>query len=139
MINLNIPIISLLNLYNVTDFFIPILVITSMLEITSGHLFLLMLLFINQNLKFDQEKSIYFLMGVFLISVLPLIKKISTKALLGLFLGMIYFSIEHISNTRKAELKKAYLIGISLATLLFLWTEYEKAPKLKYVKLFYRK
>jgi hypothetical protein len=78
-------------------------------------------------------------MGVFLISILPLIKKISTKALLGLFLGMIYFSIDNTSDTRKAELKKAYLIGVSLATLLFLWTEYEKAPKLKYVKLFYRK
>jgi hypothetical protein len=136
---INFPIISLLNLYNVNDFFIPILVLTTMLEITSGHFFLLMLLFINQNLKFDQEKSIYFLMGVFLISVLPLIKKISTKALLGLFLGMIYFSIDNTSDTRKAELKKAYLIGVSLATLLFLWTEYEKAPKLKYVKLFYRK
>jgi hypothetical protein len=56
---------------------------------------------------------------------------------------MIYFSIDHInsesSDPRKVELKKSYLIGVSLATLLFLWIEFEKQPKLKYVKLFYKK
>ena len=56
---------------------------------------------------------------------------------------MIYFSIDYInlesSDARKIQLKKSYLIGVSLATLLFLWIEFEKQPKLKYVKLFYRK
>ena len=146
----SIPIISLLNLYNLnhnnTNFVIPILGLSSLLEITQGHLFILLILLINKNLNLDYMNSIYFLMGIFLISILSNIKKISTKVIVCMFLGVIYFSIDHInsesnkpSQSRKIELKKSYLIGISLATLLFLWIEFEKQPKLKYVKLFYKK
>ncbi len=143
----SIPIISLLNLYNIdhirTEFLIPIMGLTSLLEITQGHLFILLILLINKKLDFDHMNSIYFMIGIFLISIILLIKKLSTKVLVCLFLGMIYFSIDHINSEssahRKVELKKAYLTGVSLATLLFLWTEFEKQPKLKYVKLFYRK
>jgi hypothetical protein len=143
----SIPIISLLNLYNMddirTEFLIPIMGLTSLLEITQGHMFILLILLINKNLNLDHMNSIYFLTGIFLISILPLIKNLSTKVLVCIFLGMIYFSIDHInseySDARKTELKKSYLTGVSLATLLFLWIEFEKQPKLKYVKLFYRK
>ena len=143
----NIPIISLLNLYNLnhirTEFLIPIMGLTSLLEITQGHMFILLILLINKNLNLDHMNSIYFMIGIFLISILPLIKNLSTKVLVCLFLGMIYFSIDHINSEssapKKAELKKTYLTGVSLATLLFLWTEFEKQQKLKYVKLFYRK
>jgi predicted membrane protein len=143
----NIPIISLLNLYNInynnTNFLISILGVTSFIEFTQGHLFILLMLFINTNLDLDYMNSIYFMIGIFLISILSIIKKISTKILVCIFLGIIYFSIDYINSKsnepRKVELKKSYLIGVSLATLLFLWIEFEKQPKLKYVKLFYKK
>jgi hypothetical protein len=117
--------------------------ITSFIEFTQGHMFILLMLLINKNLNLDDINSIYFMLGIFLISILSLIKKLSTKVLVCLFLGMIYFLIDHINlelnEPRKVKLKKSYLTGVSLTTLLFLWIEFEKQPKLKYVKLFYRK
>ena len=137
--------------YVISSFLLLILLLTSFIEYNFGHFFIILVIFLQNILRTDTDiqilERIAFFLGFALLCAILLVKSTSTKILIGIFGLCIYLFIDLIilsSDTQKRKqqflkIKKTYFISIMIASLLFLWTETEKSPEIKYVKLFRKK
>ncbi len=137
--------------YIISSFLLLILLLTSFIEYNFGHFFVILVIFLQTILKTDPNiqilERIVFFLGFALICAILLVKTTSSKVLIGIFGLIIYIFIDLIilsADTKKRKkqflkIKKTYFISIMIASLIFLWTETEKSPAIKYVKLFTRR
>ena len=162
------PIVSLINtfylLYNrKPDNLVVLLIIlclTSFIEFTTGHLFVLFVIVmenyiqdIKKERKLDktndcciQGNKISFFIAAAVICGIVFIKNIKIKFVLFIVILIIYLMFDYIrNNTTPAmvplieEYQHYYLLGTVLPVLVLLWAEHEKTPNVKYIKLFCRK
>ncbi len=137
--------------YFISSFLLIILLLTSFIEYNFGHFFIILVIFLQNILKTDPNiqilERIAFFLGFALICAILLVKKSSNKVIVAFFGLCVYLFIDLIilsSDTQKRKeqflkIKKTYFISIMIASLIFFWTETEKSPEIKYVKLFRKK
>ncbi len=150
--------------FNKLNYIFSLLVIlglTSFIEFTTGHIFVLLIILIEnyieankvgQNLDKTKDcciegNKIIFLIATALISSILSVENIKIKILLILIIIGIYFIFQYLKNntTNKEnialteEYQHYYLVGTILSVLILLWSEYEKVPNIRYIKLYCRK
>lgn len=168
------PIISLINtlyllyyrkpVYNKLNYILSLFVIlglTSFIEFTTGHIFVLFVILtqvyieynkankkINNEIDFFEEgNKISFFIGCSSIVGILLVENTIIKiCLLAARIG-IYFIFKYMKNNTTDknkidlinEYQHYYLVGTILPIMVLMWGQYEKAPDIKYIKLFYRR
>jgi hypothetical protein len=142
--------------------FLTILILSSLIEFTHGHIFVL-LLFVTQfaiqedviEKKLSENNDccinlnkLSFLLGASFISLIMLIS--NTWAIIGvvlLIIGMFgYFNyIKQIHSTETEYLERVkkyqnyYTLGSIIPILITLWAKYEIEPQKQYIKIFLRR
>ena len=162
------PIISLINtfyllyyrkpVYNKLNYVFSLFVIfglTSFIEFTTGHIFVLFVILTEVYIEADRAErqtdntpdccvegnKISFLIACALISGILLVESTIIKiCLLAIRIG-IYFIFQYMKNntTNKNtialinEYQHYYLVGTILPIMVLMWAQYEKKPDIKYI------
>jgi hypothetical protein len=123
--------------------FLPILILSIFIANNMGIIFAILLLTLGV-LTTEQPSSynntLFYILGVAGIVSLYVIKNIYIKGLvLLIILGIIITFESKDKNKDKNKQFKCFLTGLLLTSLILVWGEYGKEPKLKYIKLFLRR
>jgi hypothetical protein len=131
---------------NIIVIAISILFLSIFIEYNMGKIFLILVIILN--ILLIREKSVlhnklFYFMGVAGIVSIYGIKNIYIKGLILLIISSIIIGYEILElknkNKENKENMKSFLEGLLLTSLILVWGEYGKEPKLKYIKLFLRR
>jgi hypothetical protein len=131
---------------NIIVIAISILFLSIFIEYNMGKIFLILVIILD--ILLIREKSVlqdklFYFMGVTGIVSIYVIKNIYIKGLILLIISSIIIGYEILElknkNKENKENMKSFLEGLLLTSLILVWGEYGKEPKLKYIKLFLRR
>ena len=165
-----IPYISLLNSFYVTYYrgsvnnysnfilsLVAILILSSLIEFTYGHMFVLLLFVIQVVIHEDESETndccmnlnkLSFFLGASFISLILLINStlaIICFAIFSLGIYAYFYYIKQIRANEKDYLERVdayqyyYTFGSIIPILITMWANYEIEPQKQYIKIFLRR
>ena len=123
--------------------FLPTLILSIFIANNMGIIFIILILtlgVLTTEKPLSYIYTLFYILGVAGIVSLYVIKNIYIKGLvLLIILGIIITFESKDKNKDKNKQLKCFLTGLLLTSLILVWGEYGKEPKLKYIKLFLRR